>query len=174
MAVNHRVGGSNPSRGASLVQTGINPERLDTPSNYDFRKPLELTYPLWVTQVLNIAAVGIGGGLGAILRWLVAVLLSEHPLTSKFPLATFAVNIVGCILIGVYVAFDARGESHSVLRLFFVTGILGGFTTFSTFGLEAVVMIRGGHLFDAFLYVLLSVALGVCGVFAGLWLGARS
>lgn len=127
-----------------------------------------------MSQILNIAAVGIGGGLGAILRWLVAVLLSEHPLTSKFPLATFAVNIVGCVLIGLYMAVDTRGEPHAALRLLFVTGILGGFTTFSTFGLETAGMLRGGHPFDAFLYVLLSVALGVCGVFAGLWFGARS
>ncbi len=124
-----------------------------------------------VTQILNIAAVGIGGGLGAVLRWLVAVMLSAHPLTSKFPLATFAVNIAGCVLIGLFVAVDARGEPHSLLRLFFVTGILGGFTTFSTFGLETASMLRGGHLFDAFLYVSASVVLGVCGVFFGLWLG---
>ncbi len=124
--------------------------------------------------LINIAAVGIGGGFGAILRWQVALMLSAHPLTSKFPIATCSVNLVGCVLIGLFVALDGRGEPHTLLRLFFVTGILGGFTTFSAFGLETVSMLRAGHLFDAFLYVLVSVVLGVCGVFAGLWLGARA
>ncbi len=127
-----------------------------------------------MNHILNIAAVGIGGGIGAILRWLVAVMLSVPPLTPKFPLATFAVNIIGCVLIGLFVSLDVRGDAHSLPRLFLVTGILGGFTTFSAFGLETVSMLRSGYLFDAFLYVLLSVVLGVCGVFAGLWLGGRS
>ncbi len=67
-------------------------------------------------------------------------------------------------------SIDAQGTPSSYLRLFFVTGILGGFTTFSTFGLEAATLLREEHLLEAFLYVLLSVVLGVCGVFAGMWL----
>ncbi len=123
-----------------------------------------------MAQVLNIIAVGIGGALGAILRWLVGAILASHAFTPRFPLSTFVVNIVGCTLIGLFVSIDAQGTPSSYLRLFFVTGILGGFTTFSTFGLEAATLLREEHLLEAFLYVLLSVVLGVCGVFAGMWL----
>ncbi len=117
--------------------------------------------------------VGIGGALGAVFRWLVGTIVTNHTPVRGFPIATLSINVIGCAVIGLFVSADAQGDPSSHQRLFFVTGVLGGFTTFSAFGLETVTLLRGGHVVEAVLYVALSVLIGIGAVFAGMWLGAR-
>lgn len=114
--------------------------------------------------------VGVGGFLGSVARYAVAVALAGHPVQSRFPLATFAVNLLGCALIGVLAGLWERHPFLDPrLRLFLITGVLGGFTTFSAFGLETLGLLRDGKVAMAGLYIMSSVLLGVLAV----WIGFR-
>jgi CrcB protein len=111
--------------------------------------------------------VMLGGGLGAVSRFVVATLVTKF-YSATFPLGTFAINVTGSFLIGVLMTlFLNRPHIHTNWRLFLVTGILGGYTTFSSFEWEALATWRGGASLVSFLYVGSSVALGL----AGVWLG---
>jgi CrcB protein len=87
----------------------------------------------------------------------------------RFPYSTFAVNILGCLVIGLLAGLVERYELFGQgTRLFLFTGLLGGFTTFSAFGLDAIFLVRRGELLVAALYAGASVVLGVTAVWLGL------
>jgi len=116
-----------------------------------------------VTPVSLLAVAG-GGALGASLRYLVAV-LSRQGAPGAFPTGTLSVNLLGCLLIGVAANLFAAGEgTRTTLRLFLVVGLLGGFTTFSSFGLETLRLLEEGRVLAAALYVAASNVggLGLC------------
>lgn len=116
----------------------------------------------------NLLLVGAGGFAGAVARYLLGGWILHHAMASKFPWATFMVNVLGCLVIGVLSGmaerFDAFGQGA---RLFLFTGLLGGFTTFSAFGLETIFLMRRGEWFFAALYAGASVAVCVLAVWAG-------
>jgi len=118
--------------------------------------------------MLKILLIGVGGGLGAILRYLLSGVVQDGSRGVLFPLGTLAVNVLGCFAIGFLSGLvDTRAVFSPETRLFVFIGLLGGFTTFSTFGNETVNMLRGGE------NLLAMVNLGVS-IFAGLgavWLG---
>src|SRR5450432_2017441 len=117
---------------------------------------------------MNYLLVFIGGGLGSTLRHIVNV-ASARVLGTAFPYHTFIINITGSTVMGLiagYLAF--KGEASQPWRLFLMTGILGGYTTFSAFSLDAVLLYERGDTALAALYVLASVALAIGGLFAGL------
>jgi CrcB protein len=90
-------------------------------------------------------------------------------LGTAFPYGTLTVNVVGSLAMGLLAAYFAfKGDATQHWRLFFTTGILGGFTTFSAFSLDAVLLYERGETGLAALYVLASVALSIAGLFAGL------
>ena len=110
--------------------------------------------------MLDIVAVGCGGFIGAVLRYLIGLVPVKE--STIFPIKTFIINIVGCILIGlIAVYFGKHSDVHPKLILFLKVGICGGFTTFSTFALESSDLIKGGHIGVAALYMLLSMIIGV-------------
>ena len=113
--------------------------------------------------------VGLGGFLGAIARYKLGAAVMHVSGVVRFPLGTFAVNVAGCLAIGLLAGAVAR---YHVLgaeaRLFLFTGVLGGFTTFSAFGLETVELLRRGELAMASLYAGGSVAAGLAAVWVGL------
>ena len=108
----------------------------------------------------NLLLVGAGGFLGAVARYLLGGWILHHSMAAKFPWGTFAVNLLGCLVIGVLSGVAERFDTfgHGA-RLFLFTGILGGFTTFSAFGLETIFLMRRGEWFFAALYVGASVVL---------------
>jgi len=113
-------------------------------------------------------AIALGGGLGAMARFW-AVMLITPLMNYKFPLGTFAVNIIGSFIIGgAYVFFIEKTHLAPEWRLFFITGLLGGFTTFSSFSLEILQLSQEGHFASALGYALGSVALGLLAAYAGL------
>lgn len=115
-----------------------------------------------------IGAVALGGGLGAVARYLTIVLCGRLCGTA-FPLGTLVVNILGCALMGILAALFARvWPADLVTRAFLTTGFLGGFTTFSAFSLDAIFLVERGALLAASLYVLGSVALSLLGFVLGL------
>lgn len=109
--------------------------------------------------------VFLGAGLGGCLRHTVNLLCKSFTL----PWATFLINVTGSMAMGMVVGYLAhRGNFSQNLRLFVATGVLGGYTTFSTFSLDAVVLIEKGKPGTACAYLAGSVLLGVSGLFAGM------
>lgn len=113
-------------------------------------------------------AIGLGGAIGAMARHAVGV-ASMRALGPNFPWGTLCVNVVGCFAMGLFMAWlTARDPQSALLRGFFATGVLGAFTTFSAFALEAVTLWRDRSLSIAGLYVLASVVLSIGALAAGL------
>ena len=111
-------------------------------------------------------AVFIGGGLGSLARFGMSRAFEGWAL--DFPIATLLSNLLACLILGFVAGLVAQRPSISpVLKIGITTGFCGGFSTFSTFGLESVEMLANGKIWLAGLYVLASVAL----CFAGIWLG---
>ena len=109
--------------------------------------------------------IGCGGFLGSVLRYVAGVGLMRWLAPSTYPWGTFAVNIVGCFLIGIMAALsDLNRLQDERLRLFFMVGLLGGFTTFSAFGLETFRLLRDGHNLLALWNVAAQIGLGLAGV----------
>ena len=117
--------------------------------------------------------VAIGGAFGAALRYQVGRAMTAWlgaPAMGIFPWATLAVNAIGSLLMGFLAGWLIRhGEGGDQLRLLLGAGLLGGFTTFSAFSLEMVLLIERGQYTIAGLYAFLSFALGVSGLIFGLW-----
>jgi len=121
-----------------------------------------------VGQVKSYLLVFIGGGLGSTLRHVVNI-VSQRLLGTNFPYHTFIINITGSTIMGLiagYLAF--KGDATQSWRLFLMTGVLGGYTTFSAFSLDAAVLYERGAIGLTALYVLGSVVLSILGLFAGL------
>jgi CrcB protein len=117
---------------------------------------------------MGFLIVFLGGGLGAALRHCVN-LLSARVLGTAFPYATLFENVTGSLVMGLLAGYFAfKGDASQHWRLFLTTGILGGYTTFSTFSLDTALLYERGELGLAALYVVGSVALSIGGLFAGL------
>ena len=119
----------------------------------------------------KILLVGLGGCLGAMARHALGGAVLHRTADWRFPLATFAVNVLGCLVAGVVAGLIEKHDWFSAeMRAFLFAGVLGGFTTFSAFGVETMHLVRRGDLAVASGYVALSV---LCGL-AALWLGMLS
>jgi fluoride exporter len=122
---------------------------------------------------LPFLAVSLGGILGANARYLVGVYVAER-LGMAFPYGTFLINVSGSLAIGFFLTLAAeRFSIDPVWRLFFATGFLGAYTTFSSYTFEAAQLIRDGAYGLALLYLFGSVLAGMIGVFAGIVVAER-
>lgn len=118
----------------------------------------------------DILLVGIGGFIGSVARYKLGGLVLHLAAQQRFPYSTFAVNVFGCLVMGLLAGAATRYEVFGPgTRLLLFTGVLGGFTTFSAFGLEATQLIRRGEFWIAALYAGSSVVLGI----AAVWVGIR-
>lgn len=121
-------------------------------------------------NVQLLAAVAIGGSLGSVARYLVAI-GAGRLVGTEFPWGTLVINIVGSFLIGVLAeSFALSWNASQAIRVFLTIGICGGFTTFSTFSLDAIVLMQRGELWSAGAYIAASVALSILALFGGLLL----
>lgn len=112
--------------------------------------------------------VFLGGGLGAALRHGIN-LASVRAFGTAFPYGTMLINVTGSLIMGLAAAYFAfKGDASQNWRLFLTTGILGGYTTFSAFSLDAALLYERGEVGAAAIYVVASVALSIGGLFAGL------
>ena len=117
--------------------------------------------------------VMLGAALGGLARYVIGTAVMQR-FTGRFPLGTLVVNVTGCFLIGVLMtAFTERGNPHPNLRLLLVVGVLGGYTTFSSFGWETFQAIDEGSRWIGFANIALSVILGYLAVMCGAWLVRR-
>ena len=121
--------------------------------------------------MLRIALIGLAGLAGTLLRyWLSGVVARRWGET--FPAGTLAVNLLGCVLAGLlFYAFEERYEAGETARAALFVGLLGGFTTFSSYGLQTFALLRGGEFLYAAANVLASNLLGLLSVGGGYWLG---
>ena len=120
--------------------------------------------------IRNIIAVGAGSFIGGIARYLVS--LAMKGISKGFPLATLLVNLLGCLIIGLLWGFLSRNASESTSwGLFLTVGLCGGFTTFSTFSKEALIMLQTGQIWGFASYIAISILAGIALVALGYYIG---
>lgn len=110
----------------------------------------------------QILLVGLGGAAGSILRYLIQQALNQQ----QFPYGTLLVNIAGCFLIGIFWAWSIRGTNGHVIT-FLVAGFCGGFTTFSAFTAEGIMMLKSERIMTFVIYTSISVVTGMIATYAG-------
>lgn len=119
-------------------------------------------------DLLKIVAVGSGGFLGAVFRYLISVFAQSKFPDSKFPYGTVAANLIGCLLIGFLAGlFELKSWGNPEFRLFIFVGILGGFTTFSTFSHETFLLWENGKMLLSLLNVGVQLVFGLAFVWVG-------
>lgn len=115
----------------------------------------------------NILLIGLGGAIGSVLRYLCSIAISKY-FSSAFPWPTLAVNVLGCFLIGIFLALFGREHENQVdMRMLFMTGFCGGYTTFSAFALENLQLLQQGQLNLSVIYMIASIVLGLLAVWVG-------
>jgi CrcB protein len=120
-------------------------------------------------QAKVLAVIAVGGGVGAVARYGIGLMWPTRP--GQFPWGTFVINVVGCALIGVLMVLITEvWAAHPLVRPFFGVGVLGGFTTFSTYANEVRGLLRPGELPLAFGYLLATLACALLAVVAASWL----
>ena len=118
--------------------------------------------------MLKVLMVGVGGALGSMLRYGLGGAIGRMKAGWTFPLETMVINVSGCLVIGLLAGFgESRGVFSPTMRAFLFVGLLGGFTTFSTFGYESFQLLRDGQWPAALLSVAGQVVLGLTAVAAG-------
>ena len=118
-------------------------------------------------MLIQFVIVGLGGALGSMLRYLISLI----PVNNTFPFLTLITNLLGALLIGFIVGLSDNLFISKKFLLFLKTGVCGGFTTFSTFSLEAVQLFQRGEPFLGTIYAILSVILCLSGIILGEYLG---
>jgi CrcB protein len=117
----------------------------------------------------SMLLVAIGGAAGSLARYKLGGLVLQHTISWKLPAGTFVVNVLGCLAAGVLLGLAQRYDYLTPeTRLFLFTGVLGGFTTFSAFGVETAALIQRGELAVAVSYVLFSVLCGLAALLGAL------
>ena len=117
-------------------------------------------------MILTMLQIALGGAIGAVLRYLTGLAMLRLMGLGGFPIGTLAVNIIGSFLMGVFVVY-ATSRSAGAWQPFVMTGVLGGFTTFSAFSLETVTLLERGAIGQAGLYVALCVAASILALMLG-------
>ncbi len=126
-----------------------------------------------MTVVIRLLSVAAGGALGAVLRYTVTLLTGQQG-SGSFPIDTLLVNVFGCFLIGLAIQHvTASPQFGKAWELFLVTGLIGAFTTYSTFGYEFISLLREDAYRSLLFYVGIHIVVGLFFVAAGLWTGAN-
>ena len=141
---------------------------LMTPKSARYIRELRMfSYKFSVQDVLLVIA---GGALGSFLRYCIT-LISHYQTSSPFPYKTLIINVIGCFLVGFLTMRFQHHANHQMIRLFFIIGFLGAFTTFSAFSYETVILYQSGHVKTALMNILASTLSGVLAVVMGMWVG---
>ncbi|MCU7694248.1 fluoride efflux transporter CrcB [Haoranjiania flava] len=124
--------------------------------------------PYSMFNLYTIFLIGIGSFIGGVCRYMVSVAM-QNRLSTILPYGTLVVNVLGCLLIGIVFAFFEKQPSNQEWKLFLATGVLGGFTTFSAFSNETIILLRNGQLGLAAMYIGASVLSGLAATYLGYW-----
>lgn len=121
----------------------------------------------------TILYIAIGGGIGSVLRYL-TTLVAGKMFNSVFPYGTFIANIAGCLLIGLFLGyFEKYNLLSKELKFFLVTGLCGGYTTFSSFSVENIQLLQNNQMGTALLYTVLSIVIGFTATWSGLLIAGK-
>lgn len=119
-------------------------------------------------MIRTLVLVALGGGVGSVLRYLVSKIVYKW-FPAYIPMGTFAVNVLGCFMIGLFFGLAIKNASYQGdMRILLMTGLCGGFTTFSAFALENVNLLQSGEYMQALIYIVASVVVGLLAVFGGI------
>ncbi|MBL6447308.1 fluoride efflux transporter CrcB [Fulvivirga sp. 29W222] len=119
----------------------------------------------------NVLIVGLGGFMGSIARYLTYILIDKR-FPSIYPVSTLTVNVIGSFILGIITGFLLKNNiPNDTMRLLLAVGFCGSFTTFSTFAYENLFFINQKLVPTAFIYIFVSLTLGLLAVFAGHWVG---
>jgi CrcB protein len=122
-------------------------------------------------MIKNILLIGLGGGIGSITRYVASLVIKSK----TFPFATLTVNVIGSFIIGLVFAISIKQEGmEDNWKLFLITGVCGGFTTFSAFSLENVQLLQSGKTGIALAYIIVSMVLGIAATFLGYQLAIKN
>lgn len=113
----------------------------------------------------------LGGGTGSVLRYSIHLLIKNRELSTAFPWATFSVNLIGSLLIGLFYTLSTKLTLTQEIRLLLTVGLCGGFTTFSTFSYENLTLLKEGMYSTFILYISSSIILGILATLAGIFIG---
>ncbi|WP_312076693.1 fluoride efflux transporter CrcB [Chryseobacterium sp.] len=114
----------------------------------------------------NLLYIFFGGGVGSILRYLVSIYTQKLWKLGNFPIGTLLVNVLGCFMIGIFTSYFVKNDNY--LKYLLITGLCGGFTTFSTFSMENYSLWENQQFGTLILYIILSISLGFIAVFGGM------
>lgn len=117
-------------------------------------------------MIKNILAVGLGGAIGAILRYILTILMQRFSLLSV-SLSIILVNLIGCFGLGLFYSYTQNANVDEKLSLFISVGIFGALTTFSTFSKEVFELVENNKLLPALLYIIISVIFGIVMFYVG-------
>jgi fluoride exporter len=121
-------------------------------------------------MIKTLFYIAIGGAIGSVSRYLTSLLVNKY-WSSQFPLATFIANVFGCFLIGLLIGIlEKNNIANSNLKWFLITGFFGGYTTFSAFGYENYSLFQNNNSLLAFIYIGLSIIVGLFAIWLGLFL----
>jgi CrcB protein len=119
-------------------------------------------------ELRQMLIVALGGAVGSVARYRLSGWVLHYAIDWRFPLGTFVVNVMGCLCVGLLAGLAVKEDFFSAdARLLLFTGLMGGFTTFSAFGLETFYLLRRGEYLIAGSNMVLSMALGMLALFAG-------
>jgi CrcB protein len=125
--------------------------------------------------VKSILLVALGGAIGSVARFKLSGWVLQQTPNWRFPAGTVVVNIIGCLIVGLLAGMAVKQEVFTPeARVFLFTGLLGGFTTFSAFGLETLLLLKRGEAGVAIANIVLSIAIGLLAAWLGYGLTARS
>ena len=114
----------------------------------------------------NLVYIFLGGGVGSVLRYLISMYTQKLFKIGSFPLGTLLVNILGCFMIGFLTSYFMKSDNY--LKYLLITGLCGGFTTFSTFSIENYSLWENQQFATLIFYIVLSVLIGFIAVFSGM------
>ena len=119
----------------------------------------------------GVLLVALGGAIGSVARFKLSGLVLHHTIDWRFPAGTFAVNVIGCLVAGLLGGLAERHHYFTPdVRMLLFTGLLGGFTTFSAFGLETMLLLKRGEVMIATANIVLSVIAGLVALWVGMGL----